>query len=78
MIVGIFEAPLMYSWAGNLQNHRIESVDQVVEGHFDPLGYAFDFWDYSRIEYTVIKYELVGGTYQRLSSPHTCKKFHYK
>ena len=35
MIVGIFEAPLMYSWAGNLQKSRIEPVDQGLEGHFD-------------------------------------------
>ena len=37
MIVGIFEAPLTYSWAGNLPNGRIESVDQGLEGRLTSL-----------------------------------------
>jgi hypothetical protein len=56
MIVGIFEAPLTYSWAGNLQNSQIESVDQGFEGHFDRLCYSFDFGYHSRVEYAVIQY----------------------
>jgi len=56
MIVGIFEASLIYSCAGNL---RKVQVDQGVgpEAHFDSLCYSFYFRYYSRIEHTVIKYE---------------------
>jgi len=56
MTVGIFEAPLIYSCAGNLQ--KVE-VDYGTGIHFDPLCHSCYFRYYSGIEYTVIKDESV-------------------
>jgi hypothetical protein len=66
------EAPLMYSWAGNLHNGQIEQFYQGSQDHFDPLCYSFDFRYYSRIKHAVIKY-------QSMSSAHSSSvcKFAY-
>lgn len=59
MMVGIFEAPLICSWAGNLWNAQVEKVGQGVEENFDPPGYPLDFGHYPRIKHTVIRCESV-------------------
>ena len=71
MMVGILEAPLMYSCAGNLQNGGIKQVDRGIESEFDRLCYSFDFRYYSRIKHAVIKYQSV-STGQRPPS-FVCK-----
>ena len=68
-MVGIFEAPLIYSCAGNLHKVQVESVEYGTEAHFDPLCYSLYFRFYSRIEYTVIKYESVSSAHLKVRIP---------
>jgi len=74
MIVGIFEAPLIYSCAGNLQKVR---VDQGVDDHFEssthlvtPLISGINLGSSTLLSSK-------SGSSALSASSHTYKKCHY-
>jgi hypothetical protein len=57
MIVGIFDAPLMCSWAGNLAILLVSTHASSTHASSTIYGpcYAFDFWYLARIKNTTIR-----------------------